>query len=709
MATLEKIRSKSVFLIVVIGLALLAFIVGDALTNSRNIFGDQTTVAKVGSTKIDFTEYQRKREELNAQYEQARQRNPEQFANFDLQQLPEMALEQLVQQTVIDNAADKAGIKATANLLRYYMIENPRNQKVMELMQSLQQSGLAAQTPAQAYDIIFNPKRNGLTDAMAQPLQRAWLDAEKETGRQIVEQTYQRLLAGTIKPNNLDMQALYDDYVNTQNVDMAFLPFGNLTEKEYPVTESELKAKYEELKGSFAVEEPTKEISFISVLVAPSEADKKAASDLAQATVKFMNSNKGPLSKELKKEGVSLNRHTVLASSIPVTLRAAVTAAGDSARLAYSNLSGFAVVRVNSVRQEVDSVRLSLVQAATEDCGLRVLKALNNGLPADSVITKFSPDSVYAQPTQWVALYDEDGATNAVSSEQLDSLRKAGGKYISLVSGAQGMMMGKLVEQKAPKTVYEYEVADYVLGPSDKTLNDERDRLEKFLTENNTAAKFVAQAGKAGFNPQSYTVTASNPAIPRFMGMNTYYPDSRQVMRWVMIDGKEGAVSHLYESKNPTAPLLYAVAVTSAYDDYAPLSNPDIKEYLTGLVRAEKAGTKLVEKFSKNTQSLQSAAQAMGVQTRSNEQFRFGQNMGVADAVVVGQICGTPANKKVIITKGENGVYVYQVMGQNTEKFPFNEQMYQQQYYQLINPNIFLLVKGNAKLKNNIYKFEAGD
>ena len=141
MATLEKIRSKSVFLIVVIGLALLAFIVGDALTNSRNIFGDQTTVAKVGSTKIDFTEYQRKREELNAQYEQARQRNPEQFANFDLQQLPEMALEQLVQQTVIDNAADKAGIKATANLLRYYMIENPRNHKVMELMQSLQQSG----------------------------------------------------------------------------------------------------------------------------------------------------------------------------------------------------------------------------------------------------------------------------------------------------------------------------------------------------------------------------------------------------------------------------------------------------------------------------------------------------------------------------------------------------------------------------------------
>lgn len=147
----------------------------------------------------------------------------------------------------------------------------------------------------------------------------------------------------------------------------------------------------------------------------------------------------------------------------------------------------------------------------------------------------------------------------------------------------------------------------------------------------------------------------------------------------------------------------------SEYDDYAPLSNKDIKDYVTDLVRSEKAGKKLVDKFSKNTQSLQSAAQAMGVQVQSNAQFRFGRNMGVGDPEVTGKIYGTPANKKVMITSGQDGVYVYQVMGQNTEKFPFNEQQYQQQYYQLVNPNMFELIKGDRKVKNNIYKFEAGD
>lgn len=709
MATLEKIRSKSVFLIVVIGVALLAFIVGDALTNSRNIFGDQTTVAKVGSTKIDYTEYQRKREELNNQYEEARRRNPQQFANFDTQQLGEMALEQLIQQTVIDNAAKKAGVKSSANLLRYYMLESMGNPKVQELMQGLQQSGLAAQTPAQAYDIIFNPKRNGLTEAQVEPMQRAWLAAEKETDQQIVEQIYQRLLAGTVKANDLDMKALYNDYVNTKSVDYAFLPFGNLNEKEYPVTDAELKAKYDEIKGRFAVDEETKEIGFISVTVTPSDKDIAAAKALADQTVAYMNKNAGPLSKELKKEGVSMSRHTVLAADIPGNVRSSVTAGGDSARLAYNNSLGFGVVRVLSTKQEVDSVQVTLVQAATEDCGRRVLSALNAGLPADSIGTKFSPDSVMAQPDQWIALYDADGATNAIPAEQLDTLRQAAGKYVSIVSGPQGMVIAKLVKQNAPKTVYEYDEASYVLGPSNTTLNDERGKLEKFLAQNNDAKKFMANASKAGFNVQNFTVTSSLPAVPRFAGMNSYYPDSRQVMRWVMIDGETDAVSHIYESKNPTAPLLYAAAVTSEYDDYAPLSNKDVKDYVTDLVRAEKAGKKLVDKFSKNTQSLQSAAQAMGVQLQSNAQFRFGRNMGVGDPEVTGKIYGTPANKKVVITSGQDGVYVYQVMGQNTEKFPFNEQQYQQQYYQLVNPNMFELIKGDRKVKNNIYKFEAGD
>ena len=47
--------------------------------------------------------------------------------------------------------------------------------------------------------------------------------------------------------------------------------------------------------------------------------------------------------------------------------------------------------------------------------------------------------------------------------------------------------------------------------------------------------------------------------------------------------------------------------------------------------------------------------------------------------------------------------------GRNTEKFPFNDSQYEQQYYQTVNPDMNGMLRGNSKFKNNIYKFEAGE
>ncbi len=711
MATLEKIRSKSVFLIVVIGVALLAFIVGDALTNSQNIFGDRTTVAKVGSAKIDFTEYQRKREELNNQLEEARRQNPAQFANFDTQVLSEMAIDQLMQENVIINAAEKAGIRTSGNLLHYYMIDNPQNQRVMDIVRQLNTAGLSVQTPQQAYEVIFNPKRNGLTDAQMEPFQRLWLATEKEMKETLKGTVYQRVLAGTVKANDLDKKALYNDYVNTTAVDLAYLPYGVLDPKEYPVSADELKKAYSDKKGLFKVDEATKDVSFISVSISASSADRDAARQLAQNTIKELRDSAGQLSKATKKEGVAFTHHSLRASDLPAgTVKDFVmNSPKDSVKLISETVSGFTVVRVGKRSETVDSIQVTLVSTASEALGDKVLAALNAGLSADSITAHFPMDSVAPQIDQWIPLYTAQGPTNAIPEDMLDSLRNAAGRYVTLQSGPQGMFIGKIVKQNPPVTVYEYDEAEYKLGPSVKTVNEERAKLEKFLLENKTAADFAKNAEKAGYTVQNFSFTQSTPAVPRMMGMNSYYPDSRQVVRWVMIDAKDGQVSHIYESKDVLAPSLYAVAVDRSYDDYAPVSNPSVNTMLTQQVRASKAGDKFVEKYGKKTQSLQSAAQAMGVSPTNVTTFRFGRNPNVNDAAVMGRINGSKADKKVVITKGKDGVYVYQVVGKNTETFPFNDQMYEQQYYQLVNPNLLEMVKGDKKVKNNIYKFEAGD
>ena len=77
MAALETIRKKAVLLTVVIGLALLAFILGDLLNSGQAFFGDGNTIVKVGDEKIDAIEFQKRYEEVSAQYQNSGAQMPD--------------------------------------------------------------------------------------------------------------------------------------------------------------------------------------------------------------------------------------------------------------------------------------------------------------------------------------------------------------------------------------------------------------------------------------------------------------------------------------------------------------------------------------------------------------------------------------------------------------------------------------------------------
>lgn len=276
------------------------------------------------------------------------------------------------------------------------------------------------------------------------------------------------------------------------------------------------------------------------------------------------------------------------------------------------------------------------------------------------------------------------------------------------MASPQGSVLAQVAKRNAPVEVYEYDEYTYELKPSTKTVNEEREKLEKFLDQNADTKAFAANAAKAGYSVQDFSLTQSSPAVPRMAGMRSFYPDSRQVVRWVMIDGKPGAVSHIYESKDALTPALYAVAVVDEYDDFAPLANSDVKNFATDKARRSKAGDDLIKQYQPKSGSMATVAQAMAVEAQNAANFRFGRNPQVADSKVMGKIAGSKPGK-VVLVKGENGVYAYQIASQQKENFPFNEQQYEQQYFQLVNPNMGEMLKGSDKYENNIYKFEAGE
>jgi peptidyl-prolyl cis-trans isomerase D len=713
MATLEKIRRRSVLLLIIIAVALLAFIVGDALTNSRNIFGNRTTVAEVGGTKIDYMDYQNKRSELNDRLEQQRKYNPN-MQNYDSQMLAQAALQELVGETLLSQAVDKLGIVVTGDQLRFYMLENPINQNLGTLIQQLNASNIAVQTPEQAYKAIFQPQTVGKTDADMAGFKNYWLQLENETKTLVAQQSYVRLLQGTFVANDLDKKLIQEGYATVSDITYAMVPYGQLDEKKYPVSDADIKAAYDRDKNRYRVDEPTKTISFINVAVAPSQKDLEASQKLALKTVAELAGN-GTLSKETKKAGVTIARQQLRGVDIKEqNIKDFVaTATADTVRIISNDIKGFTAVKMGSRTAERDSIKLNIVAVAGKTLPAKVLAQLNGGLAIDSVAKKFSADSVNVTKEQWFPLFTAQGRTD-FPQNYLDSLAVAGGRYIALDATDEGTVYAKIVEEKAPVTIYEYDLVTYNLQPSNTTMQAAQSKLNKFLETNNTADKFVANAAKAGYTVSTYDVSQSTPAIPIFEGMNQYLPDSRQVIRWVMIDASKGDVSHIYESKDVYAPKLYAAAVTDEFEDYYPVNHRHVKESLTDKVRRQKAGDAMVKTYSAKGTTVSQIAAAMNA-TPQEAQVRFSV-MGarpIADAAVVGKIAGSKQGGKATVVRGDNGVYVYQV-NKITKENLGNDQngMFEQQFMQFsqfARPNLLDMLIGKDKVKNYIYKFEAGE
>ena len=193
MATLEKIRKRSVLLLVIIGAALVAFIIGDFLNSGRNIFGDGTTVAKVDGEKIDYLAFQQRYSEFTEQNKNASQQDAATVQN--------QVLGTMIQETLFNEEYDALGIDVTDAELSNYMYKQMamRDQDFAQTLGQLAQSlsgnekanallGNAASQEMMVQSIrkiIFNPNQFGLTSEQVKAAQDWWLTKENDATEQL--------------------------------------------------------------------------------------------------------------------------------------------------------------------------------------------------------------------------------------------------------------------------------------------------------------------------------------------------------------------------------------------------------------------------------------------------------------------------------------------------------------------------------------------
>src|SRR5215510_5121004 len=106
MATLEKIRSKATLLVIVVGLALFAFIIGDFLRSGSTFFHQsKEKIAVVDGQSIDYRKFQSEVETAMNNYKAQGSSLTEEQQN----QVRQMVFDQMVGTILMDNESKKVG------------------------------------------------------------------------------------------------------------------------------------------------------------------------------------------------------------------------------------------------------------------------------------------------------------------------------------------------------------------------------------------------------------------------------------------------------------------------------------------------------------------------------------------------------------------------------------------------------------------------
>ena len=139
MATLEKIRSKGLLLLIVVGLALVVFIVGDLVNSGSTYFQENNAnVAVINGDKVKIRDYAEKMDQFNDVVKMQYGNN---ITDEMMEQIRQMVWESTVTEKIVGDDCAKIGMMVTKNELVDMLVGNNISPMMMSTQMFFNQNG----------------------------------------------------------------------------------------------------------------------------------------------------------------------------------------------------------------------------------------------------------------------------------------------------------------------------------------------------------------------------------------------------------------------------------------------------------------------------------------------------------------------------------------------------------------------------------------
>lgn len=675
MAALGKIRKRGLILISIIGLGLFAFIAEEGFRSceaSRNDRRQQ--IGEVLGEKVGVQDFQKLIDEYSEVIKM--QQGVNNLNEAQLNQVKDMVWQTYIQTKVVENEANKLGLTVTDAELQNILNEGT-NPMLMQTPFVNQQTGRFDANSLKKFlaDYKTQQTANPQLAEQYQALYKYWTFIEKTLRQQLLAQKYQSLLASCILSNPVEAKMAYKETNEESQIELATFPYSSIEDSKVKISDADLKAKYEEVKGRFKQYVESRDIKYVTVQVTPSANDRAALQKSFTKYTADLAAAADPANAVRK--STSLVNYLGLpvaktAYAADIADRLDSMAVGQTVGPFESQMDNtLNVIKLVSKQLLPDSVQYRQIQVmgATADEAQKradsIYTALNGGADFELLAKKYGQTGEKTWLT--TAQYQQAPSMDADTKTYINTLNNLGVSETRNMKLGQGNVIIQVVDRRAMINKYTAAVIKKTIDFSKETYSTAYNKFSSFVSANQTPDKIAKNAKGSGYTVQeAKDITTSTHTL---VGIN----DTRDALKW-LFEAKEGEISPMYECGNNDQ-LLLVVLDKIHPKGYRPYDDPQVKEMLKAEVMRDKKAEQLMAK-AKDVKSV-AAAKAKGATVAPVNQVTFSapvfvMSTGASEPVLSGAVAATAKGQfSAKPVKGNAGVYVFQVTNRTTRPGKF--------------------------------------
>lgn len=548
MATLQSIRSKGPLLVIVIGLALFAFIAGDAWKVLQPHQGRQD-VGEVNGEKLSAQEYQKMVDEFS---EVIKLTNGLNSLNEDqLTNVKDQVWNTYVTNQLIAGEAEKLGLTVTDKELQA-VIDEGTNPLLMQTPFRNPQTGAFDKDMLKKFLVEYANLGSSQMPAQYveyyQKLGNFWTFVEKTLRQSLLASKYQNLIAKSLISNPVAAEDAFKGRTEQSDLLLAGVPYASISDSTITVSDEEIKNLYNERKESYKQPVETRDIQYIDVHVVPSAEDRGAVlkevtefTDQLDKTTTDYASFVRSTGSTVNYTGVAINK-----TSLPQDVAARLDSASvNEVYGPYYNAGddSYNTFKILAKTTAPDSIQFRQIQvmADTEARRTELADSIFNAIKGGADFAEVAKAYGQTGEATWVnAMSWEGAALDADNLKYIQTLINQPVNELKNLKVGQANLILQVMSKKAMKPKYDVAVIKCPVEFSKETYNDAYNKFSQFVAQNTTLEDMKKNAEEAG-----YTVIPCSDFTSDAHYVGNIH-STQEALRWIF-NAKAGEVSPLYE------------------------------------------------------------------------------------------------------------------------------------------------------------------